>query len=347
MRKVALASLIAAAAYTGSLTARAQATPKAQPLILQKEQLGSFAVADAARARARKGDCAGALEAFDQAIRTLMDPTLRRDRGLCHEKLKDVYPAIEDYRAYLTAAPDASDADDITDRLDRLERSVGLGGSSGNRIEDPMRTSASATGGAATSLQTNGKYDSARAEEDDDSGPLRRGKGFILGVPYVGVRKWFGGSNFATATWAETVGARFGYSLGAPHTLIAELGFQKFNIGAAGGNSVGGFSTQIAYEARLAFDRQRNIDNLWILGIGIGYEHLFSTSSPGTASTGDTRGGLGPRGRFGYRHNLGPKAALEASLDGGFAKFFVYGSGGGSGETTPWMGLNAALIFGL
>ena len=61
----------------------------------------------AARARARAGDCAGALPAFDAAIRVTIEPTLRRDRGLCHEKLGDPFPAIEDYRAYLVARADA------------------------------------------------------------------------------------------------------------------------------------------------------------------------------------------------------------------------------------------------
>jgi hypothetical protein len=61
---------------------------------------------DTARERARQGDCAGALKLFDQALQSSTDLTLDRrivvrlyrDRGMCHEKLAQPYPAIEDYR---------------------------------------------------------------------------------------------------------------------------------------------------------------------------------------------------------------------------------------------------------
>src|SRR4051812_613421 len=72
---------------------------------------------EAARVRAKRGDCAGALDAFDQAARATIDPVVRRDRGLCHEQLGHPYPAIDDYRYYLTQRPDAPDADDIRSRL--------------------------------------------------------------------------------------------------------------------------------------------------------------------------------------------------------------------------------------
>ena len=47
-----------------------------------------------ARTRLAKGDYAGALEAFDAALRTSMDVTVHRDRGLCHEQLGHPFPAI-------------------------------------------------------------------------------------------------------------------------------------------------------------------------------------------------------------------------------------------------------------
>src|SRR5947209_7898992 len=68
----------------------------------QEERAG-----DAAHRRAKAGDCAAALDAYDVALRTSIDPALRRDRGLCHEQLGHPYPAIDDYRAYLTARPNA------------------------------------------------------------------------------------------------------------------------------------------------------------------------------------------------------------------------------------------------
>ncbi len=97
---------------------------RVQPLNLHKETLGTEGFAAAARARMRNGDCAGALDPFDQALVSSVDPTLRRDRGLCHEKLGDTFPAIDDFRVYLTASPDAADADNIRQRLARLEMDV-------------------------------------------------------------------------------------------------------------------------------------------------------------------------------------------------------------------------------
>src|ERR1700704_4273507 len=84
---------------------------KIVPLNLQRQQQGTQGMADVGRARVRDGDCEGALTAFEEALRTSNDPTIHRDRGLCHEKLGHPYPAIDDYRVYLTHAPDALDAD--------------------------------------------------------------------------------------------------------------------------------------------------------------------------------------------------------------------------------------------
>lgn len=89
-------------------------------------------IGDMARERARQGDCAGALELFDQALRSSTDLTLDRrvvvrlyrDRGMCREKLAEPYPAIEDYRAYLTYQPDAPDADEVRARMTRLQDDV-------------------------------------------------------------------------------------------------------------------------------------------------------------------------------------------------------------------------------
>src|SRR5580698_2701494 len=98
---------------------------KAQPLNLHKEQLGTTAYAADARKRMAAGDFEGALTAFDAALRTdNADPTLYRDRGICHEKLGHPYPAIDDYRRYLTSASDAPDADSIRERLDLLQDKV-------------------------------------------------------------------------------------------------------------------------------------------------------------------------------------------------------------------------------
>src|SRR5579859_4924208 len=96
---------------------------KPQPLNLHREQLGATAFASDARKRMAAGDCEGALASFDAALRTssTTDPTLYRDRGQCHEKLEHPYPAMDDYREYLTDAPDAPDAESFRTRLAQLE----------------------------------------------------------------------------------------------------------------------------------------------------------------------------------------------------------------------------------
>ncbi len=63
--------------------------------------------------RGRRLAFGGATDAFDVALRTSIEPELRRDRGMCHEKLGHPFPAIDDYRAYLVGRPNAPDSDAI------------------------------------------------------------------------------------------------------------------------------------------------------------------------------------------------------------------------------------------
>ncbi|HEV3193203.1 MAG TPA: tetratricopeptide repeat protein, partial [Polyangiaceae bacterium] len=98
---------------------------KPQPLNLEHAQLGGAAeFANVGRARMRRGNYAGALDAFDEALRTSMDATLYRDRGLCHEKLGQPYPAMQDYRTYLANSPQAPDSEAIGGRLRDIEDQV-------------------------------------------------------------------------------------------------------------------------------------------------------------------------------------------------------------------------------
>lgn len=317
---------------------------KNAPFILQREQLGATASAEAARARARKGDCAGALEGFDAAIRTSIEPTLRRDRGLCHERLGNPFPAIEDFRVYLTASADANDSADIRERLMRLEAQVGVGGPSEQKSDDSPGT-ASASMRVSVESARGAAYDSSRDEDLDESGPLRRGEGGVVGA-YFGVRRWFGAGSFG-GSFAETVGLRVGYSLNRTFTLLAEAGYMYVNTSTQDVLRISGLSTQVGFDARVPFDRKRDMDNLVIFGLGIGYEHLVTSTNTILAIPTPTFGSIGPRGRIGYRHNFGPKVALEVSLDGGVERTFIVTGGSGGGTTSGLLGMQLAILFGM
>jgi hypothetical protein len=145
------------------------------------------------------------------------------------------------------------------------------------------------------------------------------------------------------------VGLRLAWVVGETSSFLAEVGYERWNTGAAEAITLSGLTTQLGYEARLPFNREKNIDNLVILGLGVGYEHLvFNYGTVNGPTSAPSIGGVGPRARVGYRHNVSKRAALEITLDGGAADFFTYGSGSTAATTvTPWMGLNAGLLFGI
>jgi hypothetical protein len=377
MRKAHAACVLA---LTGALVGRAagaqvlQPQPrqpgqyKAQPLNLHREQFGTEAMGDAGRTRMRNGDCVGALEAFDAALRTSTEAILRRDRGLCHEKLGHAYPAIDDYRAYLTAKPDAPDAEGIRERLVKLEQET-LGYSSastdvpgdvegGDHATAPA-SATSAKAAAAAHDPVRERLDYVEREDDPLQTPLRRGKGWAF-APFFAEHKWGAsparilltqnsGSSFGdTGTWAECVGLDVRYSFGPTGALVFEAGFEHFNSTAVDLAVISGLTSQIAYEWRFPLDPEYK--NQLTLAPGIGYEHLVV--APGDAqSPSVSMGGLVPRVRFGWRHLLAPSAAFDISLDGGAVNFFQYADfpfdSKSSGATTFLVALNVALLWEL
>jgi len=299
--------------------------------------------ADAARAKAAAGDCKGALDLFDEALRHSIDPTLYRDRGLCHEKLGNVYPAIDDYRAYVSQAPDAADSDKYRERLESLVSSAsqdiapetGLGGDFNAEMRGGMTDGS--TPGTETELKKKreteddnnhaGKAEDPNAplsqveyEEHRDSearnGALRRGKGFVLGA-FVYPRYVFNSYNFG---FGQGVGIKFGYSLGESSTLFLDVGYiSQLSSGTA--TSMGGLTTQFGYELRLPLDTYAS--NQIVLNAGAGYENLLQ------GITGEVFASFVARGRAGYRHVFGPSFALEFLAEGGVMETVVV-SGGSS-----------------
>lgn len=296
--------------------------------------------AQAARGRARAGDCAGALTSFDAAIRRTVEPTLRRDRGLCHEKLGHPFPAIDDYRAYLAEQPDAPDSDQIRERLGALEEQTGTGGPSARSVrqrdrdapKDGVDASASVSFGSSgasassdsdsTSTSTStedGKsasptrsYDYYAAQEKladaAESSPLRYGSGIVLG-PFLHLPRFFFGEG-ATGTdgLGYGVGAALRYSTGPTLSIISELGYA--GIGTAGAStSRSGPLLMAGVELRLPVSRFAS-DHILLRG-GLGYERQMITGSRYVLDNVLGRFGVG------FRHVFGPSLGLELLVDGG------------------------------
>jgi hypothetical protein len=313
----------------------------------------------------RASDWAGALEAFDAAVRTSTDPGFRRDRGMCHERLGHAYPAIDDYRAYLTVAPDAPDADGVRERLGKLEQET-LGYSSASTdapgdVEGGASAAASVqvTSAKAPTTPRRDQMEYVEREDDPLQTPLRRGKGWSL-APFLFLHKWgnnparigltpgaASGSSFGdSGTWAEGVGLEFRYSLSPSSALVLEAGYEHFNSTAIDLAIVSGLSSQMAYEWRLPMDAE--YQNQFIVAPGLGYEHLVV--QPSDAQTQSlSLGAFVPRVRFGWRHLLASSAGTEVSLDGGAANFFAYSHFpfDSSNSTSFLLALNVALIWGL
>jgi hypothetical protein len=332
---------------------------------LKREAVGGVDAANA-RARARTGDCAGALPLFDAALRSGgVDPQLRRDRGLCHEKLGNPFPAIEDFRFYITERPDAPDADQIRQHIAALEGATGTGstkhetdpegGHGERRLSGDVGASAkggwggsrgdgSAEGGSSSSNVIGPKpgekardYDyyvqQEKLADSADKSPLRYGTGFVLG-PFVQMPRFFLGDGAAPGRLAYAVGGAFRYVASSTVSVITELGYA--GIGTSGENtSQSGPLLMGGVELRFPVSRWA-ADHLLLRG-GVGYErYVFSGTR---AVSNDLLG----RFAFGYRHVFGPSIGLEFLADGGPVMVFPEN---GDTRINGVIGLSIAFVVG-
>ena len=341
---------------------------------LRREEAGGTD-ATVARQRARAGDCAGALPAFDNAVNQTIEPTLRRDRGLCHEKLGHPFPAIDDYRAYLTARPDAPDAEQIRDRLARLEEANASKTSESFRESDEslhaggsfsLGTQGGKTSGDSTSSTSRAREKrEAKAQQEDkvlgprsgekekgydyyaeqervadaaENSPLRYGTGWAVG-PFLHMPRYYF-SNGTTSDNGFAVGASIRYAWSSSLTFLIEAGYVAF--GTTG--EVGAFGGPLAFvgiEYRIPLNTYAT-DQIY-LGIGPGFERYVN---------GRTKLGLNvvnARGRVGYRHVFGPAVGLELGIDGGGGIAFASGLPAGATSDSKSITLltgAAALIIG-
>ena len=202
---------------------------------------------------------------------------------------------------------------------------------------------------------------SERGPRDDDprASPLRSGTGWSL-APMFSLHKWgaspgslalapgaAGPSFGARATWAECIGLGLRYSTGPRGALLVEAGYEHFNATTDDLAVVSGLSSQVAFEWRFPLDGRYNEE--LVLAPGLGFEHLAVLPSSPQAQ-GASTGAFVPRVRVGWRHMLASAAGLELSLDGGVVNFFAssqFPFASGSGQTSYFVGMNAALVWGL
>ena len=338
-----------------------------QPLNLRREALGTDAFAAAARARMRNGDCAGALDDFDLALQSAVDATLNRDRGLCHERLGDPYPAIDDYRVYVTAAPDAADAEGIRQRLARLEMDVykhssestdspessggGGGGSSAPHATATATVSASATGPTITvndDIPPRDAMETVEHDHDEVLSSVRGGTGFGL-APFFSEHKWnTPGSSFGdSTTWSESVGLQLRYSVTQSSAFYLEGGWELFNSTDVA--TISGLTSQLGYELRVPFDPRYN--NQFLLGLGLGFEYLVATPKD-VSQSGTSAGIFVPSVRVGWRHMLTDSVGLDLALGLGItAKGLSTGSflqgAPGQSTTVEILAANLGVVWGL
>jgi hypothetical protein len=334
----------------------------AGPLNLSSVQLGSVADARAAREKMDAGDCAGALDLFDRALTTSADPTLRRDRGECHEKLGQPYPAMDDYRAYVTAAPDAPDASRIREKLDRLEEDTSGASrdpaAANDDVPPPERIGTDASesepargAGAQASEAPSASSASGAPDVDEDEAewlrsPVRAARGMAI-APLFEARKWFrdGASVGSGETWAENVGVEVRYSTSSRGAAVLDVAYEHFDSSGTTAEVVSGLSSMFLYEFR--FPLNARYDDQLTLAPGVGYEQLGYTPGDSNAS-GYSEGGLTGGLRFGYRHTVERTVALDVGLQGGAAYFLKFDSAvDGHDSIAGWVGARVALLWGL
>lgn len=278
-----------------------------------------------AEERMRAGDCAAALDAFDQAVERSDLPELRRDRGSCHEKLGQPFPAMDDYRAYLDARPDAADADMVRQHLEALETQNGVVKPSGNK-GGPV---AKGEGASLDTIERNEDLD-----HQADTSPVRRGRGFALALH-------FDATHFGTTGlgWAEGAGLDLRYSLSEVSSLV--VGFQYMDVNASGtASSLTGPGVIAGYEARIALDKR--VNDAILLGATFGYESLSQSA------TGYDFEVIEPKVRLGYRHVFASTFGVEASFDGGPAWVHLASAPAGvqASTSTSLLGGHVGVVLG-
>ncbi len=307
----------------------------------------------AARAKMRGGDCAGAVPLFDAAVRVTIEPSLRRDRGFCHDKLQNPAPAIEDYRAYLYARPEAPDAREIEERIQVLQALVerrrapddeGRGGASasvsvggGSMGVEASSSSSSRAREADRSPSYDDFAEHVRRRDEAESSGVRSGAGAIFGL-YLGVRAF--PNKVPTSAVGYTVGVTPRYSFNSYFSLVSELGFAGYGTKAR--QALGGFAAFLGAEFRIKLDPYAS--NALLVGVGPGFERYSSLDRTSDLAMNTAH----IRGKVGYRHVFGSQVGLDFTFDPAVVFTAYEGSSASSRDDAPQLllGGNVAVVVG-
>jgi hypothetical protein len=315
-----IASLAAFAAVVAASAQAKAAPPRAGDTggkFQKRQSAQSTGPAEAARARVREGDCKGALPLFDDALRTSVDPTLFRDRGLCHDKLGNVYPAIDDYRAYVFAAPDEPDVDTIRQRISELQ---------GNA--PPAEGDEQSTNANQGSLEVQSNAQVIARPTTAKKATLKGGSGVGLGA-YFGAGALFFNDPNNTASTYEKIGLQLRADFAPVHALVLEGGYFHMDdktyttsaVSPAGGTTSttgtfpggSGFNFLLEYELRLRLDR--SFSNQLTFAIGGTIAHFSETQTAGGISGNAAQTLYGPSARVSYRHVFSNTLALDLAIE--------------------------------
>ncbi|MBX3227326.1 MAG: tetratricopeptide repeat protein [Labilithrix sp.] len=335
MRRIGVLASLSLLMFAGSAKAQQPGPPGQQDrsnsqFTLNRNTAG-VAEAEEARGRARGGDCAGALTLFDAAVKAgSKDPLVLRDRGICHDRLGNVFPAVEDYRAYLASTPAAPDREQIQQRIDQLQpqttsdqpivndaKPKTLAGESSVSVYESSRSSSQRKGSRCgpqsgeTSIET--CVEQERLDDRADRSPIRYGRGFVI-APFVTFPRFtFLGKRHSGTGWAA--GAHFRYSFGRVTSAFLEVGWAgigRFRFGEGRHSTYAtrhsGPTALLGIELRAG--GQRN-DNQFFARGGLGYERYVDSDSRAYLNMGTARFAMG------YRHVFGESLGLELGVDGG------------------------------
>lgn len=332
MRRIGLVAFLSVFAYAGLASAQdAPPRDKSNSQFDLHQNKAGDAAATAARGRMAAGDCKGALNDFDEALKTSQEPELRRDRGLCHDKLGNKFPALEDLRAYLAQKPSAPDAEQLRARVQQLEVEL----DNDRPIRNAARKTAANETDADVYASSRGETDQKKAQiigakqgeqekdyayykeqerlnDEANESALRYGHGLLVGA-LVGIPRYFIVDGTASDL-SFLAGGRLGYATGKWVTLYGEFGLSGLTSSEGqqrdrNRNSNTGPFVGLGLEARIGLTARAS-DQI-LLRLGANYEHLINEGNRAITHLVPGRIALG------YRHVFGPSVGVEILVDGG------------------------------